>query len=244
MGRGGYAMSASSITLAEILPADGPRALLVYGGWQGHHPERRADVYRGILANHGFAVDVSQTLDVFADAHGLDEFSLIVPFWTMGTIDEAQLGGLLRAVEGGVGLAGFHGGIGDSFRNEPEYQFMVGGQFVAHPDDIVEYRVEIVDPEHPITRGIGGFTVVSEQYYMHVDPGNHVLATTTFETQSAPWINGTTMPVMWTRSHRSGRVFYSSLGHSVEDHALDEVRALHTRGMLWASGRDLDGGRG
>ena len=215
---------------------DAPRALLVYGGWEGHDPEKCADIYGGILEGHGFAVEVSQTLDVFADPDRLEGLSLIVPFWTMGTIDEPQLQGLLRAVEGGVGLAGFHGGMGDSFRTYPEYQFMVGGQFVAHPDDIVEYRVEIAEHDHPITRGIGDFTIVSEQYYMHVDPGNRVLATTIFETQGAPWINGTRMPVMWTRRHGNGRVFYSSLGHSVEDHLVAEVRALHTRGMVWTGG--------
>lgn len=220
--------------------AETRRALLVFGGWEGHEPEACADIYGNILASHGFTVERSQALDLFTDAVALNGFSLIVPFWTMGTIADRELQGLLGAVEGGVGLAGFHGGIGDSFRNQPEYQFMVGGQFVAHPDDLVDYRVEIVDRDDPITRGIGDFTILSEQYYMHVDPANRVLATTTFETRSAPWINGTRMPVAWTRQHGLGRVFYSSLGHSIDDHAIAEVRALHTRGMLWASGADLD----
>jgi hypothetical protein len=219
---------------------DTPRALLVYGGWEGHEPEKCAHIYGRILASHGFTVERAQTLDVFTDSGALSGLSLIVPFWTMGTISEPQLRGLLETIEGGVGLAGFHGGVGDSFRNDPAYQFMVGGQFVAHPDDIIEYRVEIADRDDPITHGIGDFKVVSEQYYMHVDPANRVLATTTFETRSAPWINGTRMPVAWTRLYGLGRVFYSSLGHSLDDHAIAEVRALHARGMLWASGADLD----
>jgi uncharacterized protein len=204
---------------------DAPRALLVYGGWEGHDPEECADIYGGILARHGFGVELSETLEVFADPDRLDGLNLIVPFWTMGTIEEPQLQGLLRAVESGVGLTGFHGGMGDSFRTEPEYQFMVGGQFVAHPDDLVEYRVEIVDRDDPITRGVGDFTILSERYHMHVDPANGVLAATTFETRSAPWINGTRMPVAWTRHHGLGRVFYSSLGHSIDDHAITEVGA-------------------
>jgi uncharacterized protein len=224
--------------------AETPRALLVHGGWKGHEPERCAEIYGDILASHGFAVERSSTLAAFRDVAALDGLRLIVPFWTMGTLADPELRGLLHAVEGGVGLAGFHGGTGDSFRNETEYQFMVGGQFVAHPDDLVEYRVEIVDRHDPITRGMGDFTILSEQYYMHVDPANHVLATTTFETRSAPWINGTRMPVAWTRNHGLGRVFYSSLGHSLDDHAIAEVRTLHTRGMLWAGGAPLNSGRG
>jgi hypothetical protein len=223
--------------------AETPRALFVYGGWEGHEPEGCAEIYGDLLASHGFAVEQSSTLAVFSDAAALDGLRLIVPFWSMGTIADTELRGLVDAVEGGVGLAGFHGGMGDSFRSEPEYQFMVGGQFVAHPDDFVEYRVEIVDRHGPITRGISDFTILSEQYYMHVDPANHVLATTTFETRSAPWTNGTRMPVVWTRHHGLGRVYYSSLGHSLDDHAITEVRTLHTRGMLWAGGASLNSAR-
>jgi hypothetical protein len=217
-----------------------PRALVVHGGWEGHDPRETAEIYGGILQQHGFEVETSETLDAYADPGRLAGLSLIVPIWTMGAIEAAQLRGLVRAVEGGVGVAGWHGSMGDSFRNDPDYQFMVGGQFVAHPDDELAYKVEIVDRADPITRGLDDFTVVSEQYYMHVDPGNRVLATTTFETRTAPWINGTRMPVVWTRHHGRGRVFYSSLGHTLDDHAIPEVREIHTRGMLWASGADLD----
>jgi type 1 glutamine amidotransferase len=134
-----------------------------------------------------------------------------------------------------VGIAGWHGGMGDSFRDNPNYQWMVGGQWVAHPDGIIDYAINIVDREDPITRGISDFKMHSEQYYMHVDPSNHVLATTTFHSPSAPWINGCVMPVAWKRTWGAGRVFYSSLGHVAKDFDVPEVREIQTRGMLWAS---------
>jgi uncharacterized protein len=211
------------------------RALIIQGGWDGHSPLAFSEAYAEMLRDEGFTVDIADTLDVLAD--GLDAFSLIVPIWTMGTIAEPQLRGLLDAVASGVGLAGFHGGAGDAFRDAAEYQFMVGGQFVAHPDGIKDYDVTIVDRESPITQGLADFRVHSEQYYMHVDPSNHVLATTVFHPETAPWVEGVVMPVAWTRRWGAGRVFYCSIGHAVTELDVPEVAALQRRGMLWAARR-------
>jgi type 1 glutamine amidotransferase len=153
----------------------------------------------------------------------------------MGAIAPEPLAALHAAVVDGVGLAGFHGGMGDAFREAPEFQFIVGGQFVAHPDDVKDYEVTIADREHEITRGLGDFRLRSEQYYMHVDPSNHVLATTVFDPVSAPWVAGTVMPVAWTRRHGEGRVFYSSIGHAPADLEVAEAGELLRRGMLWAA---------
>jgi type 1 glutamine amidotransferase len=153
----------------------------------------------------------------------------------MGTIEPEQLQPLQAAVAGGVGLAGFHGGMGDAFRTATDFQLMVGGQFVGHPDGIKDYEVTIVDRESPITAGLTAFRVTSEQYYMHVDPSNHVLATTTFHPETAPWLDGVIMPVVWTRRWGAGSVFYSSVGHSLSDLEVPEVAEIQRRGMLWAA---------
>jgi uncharacterized protein len=213
----------------------GADALIVWGGWDGHDPEPFADHFAGVLRDEGLAVDVSPTLDALRDGDALARLSLIVPIWTMGTIADEQLEPLLAAVAGGVGLAGFHGGAGDAFRDRPEFQWMVGGQWVAHPDDITDYAVRITDREHEITRGLDDFRMHSEQYYMHVDPSNAVLATTEFHPRSAPWVDGVVMPVAWTRRYGEGSVFYSSLGHTAADLAVPEVGELMRRGMRWAA---------
>jgi type 1 glutamine amidotransferase len=212
-----------------------PRALVVHGGWKGHEPEQFAQHYAAVLRDEGFAVDVSDSLDALRDGAALGGLSLIVPIWTMGTIEPDQLRGLLDAVAGGVGLAGFHGGMGDAFRDATDFQWMVGGQFVAHPDGIKDYDVRIVDRDSPITRGLHDFRVTSEQYYMHVDPSIEVLATTTFHPDSAPWVDGVVIPVVWTRRWGAGRVFYSSLGHGTIELAVPEVGEIQRRGMLWAA---------
>lgn len=209
-------------------------ALIVWGGWKGHEPEECAAVMAGVLEKEGFAVEVRDTLAVYTDREKMLGLDLIVPCWTMGMIAKEEEAGLLEAVKSGVGIAGWHGGMGDSFRNNPNYQFMVGGQWVAHPDNIRDYRVNILNHDDPITKGLSDFAMHSEQYYMHVDPSNEVLATTTFETESAPWVNGTVMPVLWKRRWGEGRVFYSSLGHVASDFDVPEVMEIQRRGMLWA----------
>lgn len=212
------------------------KAIMVWGGWEGHEPKQCVDVFAPILEEEGFAVTISDTLDAYKDRDLMAEQDLVVPAWTMGQIEGEQEQGLLAAVERGTGVAGWHGCMADSFRNNTTYQFMVGGQFVAHPDGIIDYTVNIAAPNDPIVAGLDDFQMHSEQYYMHTDPGNQVLATTTLEgRQSAPWVNGTIMPVVWKRTWGAGRVFYSSLGHVARDFDVPQAREIQRRGMLWAS---------
>ena len=210
------------------------KALVVWGGWEGHEPKQCADIYAPILREKGFDVEVSDTLDSYLDREKLMSLSLIVPIWTMGTITNEQESGLLEAVKSGVGIAGWHGGMADSFRNNTEYQWMVGGQWVAHPGNIIDYEVNITNHEDPITAGLQDFEMHSEQYYMHVDPNNEVLATTTFNTDIAPWVNGTVMPIVWKRMWGKGKVFFCSLGHHASDFDVPEAKEIVVRGMMWA----------
>lgn len=210
-------------------------ALIVWGGWEGHEPEKGATLFASFLRDQGYEVEVATTLDAYLDGAKLQSLDLIVPIWTMGTITSEQEKGLLSAVKSGVGIAGWHGTMGDSFRNNTEYQFMVGGQWVAHPGNIIDYDVNIINHEDPITRGLQDFHMHSEQYYMHVDPMVEVLATTTFNGEYASWIAGCVMPVVWKKRWGEGRVFYSSLGHVRSDFDVPEAFEIMKRGMLWAS---------
>jgi type 1 glutamine amidotransferase len=163
------------------------------------------------------------------------DLSLIVPIYTMSKIEKPEALALCDAVRGGVGLAGHHGGMCDAFRDSVDYQFMCGGQWVAHPGNIIDYKVDITKPDDPIMAGISGFEHRSEQYYMHVDPANEVLATTRFSGEHASWIDGVEMPVVWKKRYGQGRVFYCSLGHRAYELDIPELRTMLTRGMLWAA---------
>lgn len=203
-------------------------ALIIQGGWQGHEPVLVADIMAKALRAHNFEVEIVDTLEVLTQ-RDLTKLDLIVMQWTMGRIERDQLRALCSAVDGGVGIAGVHGGMGDSFRDATEYQFMVGGQWVAHPgNDGIEYDVHIIDRAHPISKDVKDFHAKSEHYYMHVDPGVHVLATTPF--------GAVQMPVAWTKMWGKGRVYYCSMGHVAQVFDQDpNILKLVTNGMLWAA---------
>jgi type 1 glutamine amidotransferase len=213
------------------------KAFISWGGWEGHEPRQTAEIFQRVLGEDGFEVTLSDSLAPLADRAFLDEVDLIVPVWTMSSIEPEQEAGLLRAIKKGTGCAGWHGGLGDSFRANTEFHFMTGGQFTCHPGGIIDYTVNVADPRDPIMAGIDDFQVHSEQYYMHVDPAIEVLATTTFsgEHGRVDWIEDVVMPVVWKKRYGSGRVFYSALGHVASDFEVPEAKEIMRRGCLWAA---------
>ena len=211
------------------------RVFITWGGWNGHEPEQTAGIFADVLAAEGHDVTVSDSLEALADESFMAGIDLLVPVWTMSQIGREQEGGLLKAIRAGTGCAGWHGGMADSFRLNVEYQFMVGGQFICHPGGVIDYEVNIASDD-PIVAGLDDFEMHSEQYFMHVDPSNEVLATTTFKGEhwGIDWVRGVTMPVAWKKSYGAGRVFYSSLGHVARDFDVPEAKEIMRRGCLWA----------
>ncbi|MBS1723402.1 MAG: ThuA domain-containing protein [Armatimonadetes bacterium] len=218
-------------------------ALVVWGGWGGHEPEAVANLMAELLRSEGFEVEVSNSLGSFADLARLRSLSLIVPVWTMGEIAHELCDNVCAAVrEDGVGIGGCHGGMCDAFRGSTEWQYMTGGQWVAHPgNDGVKYTIEIAkDVSHPITEGLADFEVSSEQYYLHTDPANLVLATTQFPNPTvtgtdAELVNPCRMPQVWTRQYGRGRVFYTALGHQRNVLEQPTPKEILRRGLLWAA---------
>ena len=209
------------------------RALVFWGGWEGHQPEKIANFFAGELRRSGLETDVEPGVESLADVEKLRGYALIFPCVTMGQLTDAQSKGLDAAVRSGVGLGGIHGGMGDAFRSNLEYQWMVGGQFVGHPH-VGEYTVRVRDCESSITAGIPtAFRYRSEQYYMLVDPGVHVLADADYVHEGRT----VAMPVAWAKGWGEGRVFYSALGHDpAEFTEFPEALRLTMNGLLWAAG--------
>ena len=214
-------------------------ALIVWGGWDGHTPKPCADLVAPWLKSKGYRVVVSDSMDIYTNKKRMKSFDVVIPIWTMGEISGEQWNGLREAVLGGVNVAGWHGGMCDSFRNNVDYQFMTGGQWVQHPGGIIRYTVNVTNQKDPITKGLRDFSIKSEQYYMHTDPGNEVLATTTFSGRQGdvPWIKGTVMPAVWKRKYGKSRIFYTSLGHVADEFTeVPELFEIVKRGIMWAAG--------
>lgn len=218
------------------------KALIVRGGWDGHQPVEVSEVFRKILQDNGFEVEISDSLSSFDTYDNIKDLHLIVPVWTMGEISNEQMKNVNMAVASGTGIAGCHGGMCDSFRQNTEWQFITGGQWVSHPGgDQVEYMVNIKNSSSEIIEGIKDFSVTSEQYYVHVDPCIEVLATTRFPT--VKWFHSSNkevdIPVVWTKRWGHGRVFYNSLGHHADVFDIKEAYQLMEKGFNWAAkGKD------
>jgi type 1 glutamine amidotransferase len=214
------------------------KALIVWGGWDGHQPKEVAGIFREQLVQEGFEVEVSDTLEAFADGEKLKALDLIVPVWTMGRIEQEWVNNVSAAVQSGVGLAGCHGGMCDAFRENTDWQFMTGGQWIAHPgNDGTEYVVNVKHSSSPLVEGIEDFTVSTEQYYLHTDPANEVLATTRFPLAPGPHSlnKSVDMPVIWTKRWGQGRVYYNSLGHQANIMEIPVVKELMRRGFNWCA---------
>ena len=216
------------------------KALIFWGGWDGHEPQHVSLRFEKILRESGFAVDRYQGLECLEDREKLLEYDLLVPCFTCGELSRESEKNISYAVSRGVGIAGCHGGMCDAFRNATEWQFITGGQWVAHPGgDNVTYTVNIHKGTSPIVEGIEDFEVCSEHYYLHVDPSIEVLASTRFPNANSYHSanKAIDMPVVWTKYWGCGRVFYCSLGHHDDFFDLyPSASTLMQRGMLWAAG--------
>lgn len=226
------------------------QALIVRGGWDGHEPVQTTDSVIPFLQGEGFEVRVEEGTAVYADAEIMAAVDLVVQVNTMNTIADAELSGLIAAVVAGTGLAGWHGGIADSYRNSADYLQLIGGQFAHHAavpkeertgeqsDHYLDFTVGIVPErrDHPIVSGIEDFRLHTEQYWVLSDAYNDVLATTEIVHRDFDaWHHPFTTPVVWTRLWGAGRIFVCTAGHKLE--VLDEppVRTIVERGLLWAS---------
>jgi type 1 glutamine amidotransferase len=224
-----------ALAAAPQEPAPKKKVLIVWGGWEGHEPKKCVDVFAPWLVEQGFDVEISTALDSYLDAAKMKSLALVVQAVTMGQLTPQQEMGLLDAIRSGVGMAGWHGGLADSFRSNPEYEYMVGGSWAAHPGGIIDYEVNVINHEDPITKGLADFRMRSEQYYMLIDPNTEVLATTTYSGQAAPWIKGVVMPVVWKKLYGKGRVFNTTLGHVAADFKVPQAREIVQQGMLWTA---------
>lgn len=215
------------------------KALVTWGGWEGHEPQKVGPMFADWLREAGMEVTLTDSLSCFDDAEALKGYDLIVPVWTMSKIEKQQALNACAAVAAGTGIAGCHGGMCDAFRENVDWQFMTGAQWVAHPgNDGVEYGVRIVSDD-PLVAGVGDFTVKTEQYYLHVDPAVKVHAVCDFPVVEGPHsVNGpVAMPVVFTKGYGQGRVYYNALGH--QKNVIDQGPAaeLMRRGLLWAARR-------
>lgn len=208
------------------------RALLLYGGWEGHQPERCADYAERSLLEE-FEVTRSKDLGML-QPDALSQFDLVVPIWTFGELSQDREEALLQSVASGLGLVSWHG-FASAFLESRPHKFLLGGQFVGHPGgNHVTYAVRFLAND-PLVDGLEDFTISSEQYYLLIDPGVKVVAATSIVGDKMEWLSGVAMPLAWKRPWGMGRVFYCALGHALEDLQHPSVITMLRRAVRWAA---------
>lgn len=228
----------------------GKSALVVRGGWEGHQPVEATELFIPHLRANGYDVRVEESPKVYAELDYMAGVDLIMQCVTMSTIEPDELAGLQAAVEAGTGLAGWHGGIADSYRNSSDYLHLIGGQFACHPgkhpdkrageqsDNYVPYLISMLPAArtHPITEGLADIELVTEQYWVLCDSYINVLATTTQAVRAwDPWRRPVESPAIWTRQWGQGRIFVTTAGHRTDILQQPSVKTIIERGLLWAS---------
>lgn len=223
--------------------------LVVRGGWEGHDPVGTTDYFLPALERQGFSLDIEDTPEIYADARAMERYDLVLQCVTLGSATVDEINGLRNAVAAGTGLVGWHGGLIDSFRNSPDYLQLTGAQFAAHPHEpqdrghldrepYRDYTVRFTEAaaSHPITAGLADFDIRTEQYWVLTDMLNRVLATCDLEPLDGDeWDQTLTMPVAWTRQWGKGRIFTTTLGHTLETLKQEPIETMIERGMGWAA---------
>ena len=222
----------SNISLTQEL--NNKNVLVVWGGWEGHKPSLFASHVEKWLISQNANYQINNSLNAYDNFKELIKYDLIIQSVTLGQISENQEANLVKAVRSGVGIAGAHGGLADSFRNNTNYQFMIGGQFVKHPGGKVKFKINMLDDK--LTEGLDDFEIFTEQYYLHYDPNIEIIANTKFNGETFPWIEDVVMPVSWKKTYGKGKVFYLSIGHDPNEFMMHEDGwKLLTRGFVWAT---------
>lgn len=230
-------------------------AVIVSGGVAHDFPRTSAALGR-VLADVGFAVTVSEDvegslLDLSSTAGPTRPLVVLnLLRWTMQVARYAHLretwsislsptvrAALHDHVHDGGGLLGLHG-ASICFDDWPQWRDLLGGVWrwdtSAHPPLDGPVTVTVPPTGHPITAGIGSFTIVDEVY------GFLDLAADVEPLMSARHTD-TDHPLLWARTVGRGRVVYDALGHHPPSFDVPGHRTIVQRAALWAAGEPADG---
>jgi type 1 glutamine amidotransferase len=200
------------------------KALLIWGGWDGHKPLEVADRIGAELEKRNYEVTKTSHFGCLLNEEELYSYDVIVPIWSCGIKSDIYLNELADAIKSGIGLATFHGGI--NWFDQDEYYRIIGG-FYLHDTKCESYEVVIANKDHIITKGQSDFEIYNEKYFLQVDPTNDILASANF--------SGIEMPIAWTRSYGKGQVFYTTFAHQPEDLFGNNSLEMLLNGIEWCT---------
>lgn len=214
------------------------RVLIVTGqDWPGHLWRETAPALRLLLEQ-----DKRVAVRIVEDPHALDSAALtnynvaLLHFqnWQQPGPGVAARENLRRFVENGGGLMSVHFACGAWQGEWPEFANIIGRVWdpkLRGHDPRGKFTVQIVDGEHPVTRGLKDFETDDELYTCLVgDAPIHLLA------QAKSKVDNRDHAMAFTHTYGKGRVFLTTLGHDVKGFTNSVVPQLLRQGCAWAAG--------
>ena len=210
----------------QTAPEGRPLRVLFLGHTSTHHPSMTLmPILGATLMRKGIQLTHVATPDEALRPEVLAHYDALMIYANHKTLTEAQEQALVSFVEGGKGLVALHCASA-MFTSAPRYIPLVGGEFSTHGTG--EFSAEIVQPEHPVMRGLKPFTTWDETYVhsRHNATDRTVLMERVDDKGREPYT--------WVRTQGKGRVFYTAYGHDERTWRHPSFQQLVEQGTVWA----------
>jgi uncharacterized protein len=234
----GAALAAKPVDLDP--PAIGTRVLLVTGiDYPGHPWRETAPILKKLLEQDArLKVRIVEDPNALASPR-LKEWDVVILHfqnWEKpGFPGPAAQENLRQFVTGGKGLMLTHFACGAWVGEWPEFRNLAGRSYdpkLRPHDPHGKFRVNIADPDHPITKGLESFETIDELYTcLAGDAPIHIVAKATSKVDQKEF------PMAFVLDYGKGRVFHTPLGHNGLAYTNNPgVGELMRRGCAWAAG--------
>ncbi len=181
------------------------------------------DIMEGFLREAGFDIKVTEDRNSLLP-DSISEYDVFLDYMHGGLLNAEQTKSVVDFVASGKALVGVHSAAVD--KRSPEFMSLLGGKYTGHRD-CMEAEVTIVDEDHPITKGIGDFSIIDEIYKLDYDPAP-------LRVLIQGEVEGEIYPVCWVREYGKGRVAFLSLGHGKESFENSSFQELVIRCIRWS----------
>lgn len=160
----------------------------------------------------------------------IDQYELCISYtdsWKQAAAAEERAG-LLQFVANGGGLLVIHNGI--SLQASPELCQLIGAKFTGHPA-YTTLPFKLTDSGHPLTQGLGAFSMDEEPYRFELDPLAELTILLTYAHEGQDW------PAAWVRNYGLGRVVFLMPGHHLPSFEHEAYGRWIVNGAKWAAGK-------
>jgi type 1 glutamine amidotransferase len=228
---------ATTFPLSADKPTKPIRILVLTGGH-----DYKAEPFNQMLASLG--PGITYQVAEFPAAYNMflpvnrDRYDVLVFYhmWDKITDDQARV--FAECIKSGKPVVALHHSI-CAFESWPEYRNIIGGKYFLNPTTVngkeypagsyihdLHFSVKVIDPKHPVTRGVEDFEIFDETYkgYYVADEVIPLLAT---DESSSEQI------IAWAKKYGKARIVVLQSGHDTPTFENPDYRKLLKQAIEW-----------